>query len=1431
MQNTFYFADEEGNLFNQYFEYVSKEQLRSKEPSLHKKTTVLPTFPTTSQYEKYHDYEKAVLEWTNDIQHSFEQIKLPNVMGSYFLRPFLSSQIIEESVKKQQSLKNKKESITEKIVDQTTVEKNRTSQLREKRMLSSNNHRELQKEINKNLNYLEDTELIISNDSSWQTKLIPKEPDPYEYSEYIKYERAYQNWSKIVQKTVNIPIPHANEFGKLYGVMSNEKKKKYAEERKLLKENIRASSGNKDLNSKNSKKGMQNNNIKTTHFEWIKKLNLKLFTSSTKERKLGIFYLSQDYYSSLCEEIKPKIAFFQKGKIKNPEKESNSNEQMQKRNEEIKKDTGEAIQKHFLKIKGIYQKIDLNKSIKDIGILHGTFPHESLSTPKIYYDTNPLSCFSLKRGDLGGIMLLKGLDCMPVIDKKQVQFILPNYDFNNAIELRKLRDPINNHYVNNKRNYLRDINKENRLQRFYTWYYPKIYSHQKCEFDKFEIVRQFNLQAGQLINDRLSSVFITNAKFDTFKELLDEEVLGNNPTFFDTLYSLLSQHVGILNNLYLLFFDHNSDLIHYKLSYFLIALFKSGKINNFIENYIQNYDLVHLSYLTYGCNYFNTSFNYLFLMKDEIQYYSKILFKNDYWHIEKNILIHHYLMVLLKIFENLDFKNKANQKTFLNKLINTIQSNLKSKKKQFANFFNTHIYAGIKNRSTKISGYYSFLFICLLQFCNKDIIDLLFNSNLNFLNDIIELSKSKFSHVKHSIKVIWKLLIKNDIIRQFLINNFISQKKTFFFKQLVPQFSNEIESVLFKNNLNNNIINTEKDNSKNNNNNINGDEGVNDRIFPTCLLNLINESMLQIKLVLIHNEESIDNKKRRKKLKKSNVMESLNDYNSNDLFFLTNDFFSLLIDLFYWLLIKKQKNYTLYDNLSFTINNISKIFKKIRNYQNNNNNNQNQNKNNKNAAELIKKIKMQCNKMCIDLNRINYLFEIIKKLNDKRLNSKMLLLKVINHLIRSEPLFKKINQNPKFFSDLNTIIRSNSDLNVIDQACEIIHTFILSHPRGINYLIDTKQLRSFVSHVGSNSDISTFAYGLHIFYKLFNLYDRQFSKQKRKKKLKRCVGLGKKNILTTIKDDHETFIAYFSKNSLFVKLNMLFQKHLNNVNSNNVSGLILSSLAKVYSIILFQDYCTAILITNQKKKQYQDGINFFQKMIYGNIPEKFWYQVASVGKEQKPKHIAEKIEEVKNDLMGILDDENDITFDNESSGQDLEPTNLEKRAKHKIKKFQENLGSKKEEEKEKQQKQKQRKKQEQKKNNSKSQTQKRHGFISFQEFKEQKDTEIFKQQIKSLNKITNEDYDDDFDFSDSDSNSSSLNSEVSSSEEEETNNSLSQLRNKFSGIVNDRNSNSSESDPFSDESENSEKEDFKVKESLKAQKKKEDSEDDEFSDF
>ncbi|KAJ6231403.1 sca1 complex scaffold protein scaa [Anaeramoeba flamelloides] len=1220
-KNSFY-ADEKGNLFDQNFESVNKEQLQFSNPILYHKITNTPNFPRTEQFEKYSEFEKEALKWTQEIKELFQQIKLPNVMGSYFYRPFLTEQTIEESIKKQQSLKNKKEPKTEKNETDdrdeqiNKQEKNRISILREKRKLSPNLPNKEQKLINETENFLQDTESILGKNSAWQNTLIPKEPDPYDYNEYSEYQTAYQNWTKIVQETLVFSVPHANEFGKLYGVMTNEKKKQYAEDRKLLKENIRASSGNKDLNSKASIIGLHNNNYKTSYCEWIKKLNLKLFTYTTKEKELGMFYFSQDYYNSKYDEIKPKIKFFLEAKKNENENENKNKNQIQKRKREIKKYTIEAIQKYFLKINRIYQKINTNKSIKDIGIIHGTFPHESGNSSKIYYDTNSLSCFSLKRGDLDGMMLLKGLDCLPIIDKKQVQFVVPNYDEDKPLEIRKLREPSNEHYINNKRNSLRSMDNENKFQCFYTWYYPTIYSEEKCELDKSQIIRQINSHKNKTMLDRISSVFITKAKFDTFKELLDEEVVGNNLTFTDTLNALLDKKVDVLNSLYLLFFNYNSNLIHIKLSYFLNSLFKSGKLNYYIEHYIKNSDVKNLSLLVYGCNYFNISFNYLFLIKEEIQHYSKLIFNSDCWDVEKLILQHHYLIILLQIFENLEYKDKSNQKNFLNKFINTIQSNLKSKKKQFANFFNTHIYMGIGNRSTKVSGYYSFLFVCLLQFFNKDIIDLLFDSNVHFLNKIIDLSKSKFSHVKYSIKTIWKLMIKNDIIRQFLITNLINNNKNYFFKQLMPQFSKEIESVLF-NSKNNNNNNNNNNNSINRNNNLNNNEEIknkkdNNKLFPICLLDLINESMLKIKLEIIPNEENIDNKKKKKKKKKKDLMESLNSCNPGDLFFLSNNFFTLLIDFYYWALIKKNINSQLFDKLAETINNISKIFKKIRNYiifQ------RTKNKNKKKETKLMKEIKLQCNSICLDLKRINYLFEIIKKLNDnERVIAKIQLLEVINHLIISEQLFKKINKNPKFFSDLNTIIRSNSDLNVIDKACEIFHSFILSHPYGINYLIDTKQFRTFVSQVGSNSDISTFANGLHIFFKLFNLHERQFSKQKRNKKLKRAVGFGKKNILATIKEDQETFIDFFSENSLFVKLNMLFQKYLNHKNSDHISGLILSSLAKVYSIILSKDYCVEILYTNQKKQQYQDGLEFFQKMIYGNIPEKFWHEIASVGK-------------------------------------------------------------------------------------------------------------------------------------------------------------------------------------------------------------------------
>ncbi|KAJ6235234.1 fibroin heavy chain fib-h like protein [Anaeramoeba flamelloides] len=236
----------------------------------------------------------------------------------------------------------------------------------------------------------------------------------------------------------------------------------------------------------------------------------------------------------------------------------------------------------------------------------------------------------------------------------------------------------------------------------------------------------------------------------------------------------------------------------------------------------------------------------------------------------------------------------------------------------------------------------------------------------------------------------------------------------------------------------------------------------------------------------------------------------------------------------------------------------------------------------------------------------------------------------------------------------------------------------------------------------------------------------------------------------------------------------------------------------------------------------------------------FWKWFA---KEEKKKDsttnseiIKDKINQVKNDLKTILEEDNDISFETETSKTERETTDLKKRAKYKIQKFQEDFGS--DEEKASSEGEDQKKK-------KKNTTENRKGFISMDYFEKQKDSLTFKKEMKNLTRfeINSSDYDDDFDFSGSESGSGSGSGSESESGSElgsesgsgsgsrETNTSLSNLRNKFSQM---KENSDSESDPFSEDFSQDEKssEEKPIK-NLKIVKNNQntDEEDDEFSDF
>ncbi|KAJ6249190.1 sca1 complex scaffold protein scaa [Anaeramoeba flamelloides] len=1312
-----FFADRNGRLYNKFFQQIYPNQLlvRSENRKLCQTIRTFPKFPSTSEFTKYSDYYSAVLEWTNTTKKIFNPIKLPNIIGSSYSRPFLSEeQLLKESKKEEKQIQSENSIQKEKPksgIDKKNEKQKQTTEksksVKQRIAFLKENRRQVSRQISleelnlltKTPDFLEDTDLILSKTENWDNTLIPVEPDPYDYNNYKEYEEAYRGWSLVVKNSLSALPIHANDLIDLYGVMSTEKKQERDKERKLMKDKVRKGSQliKNDLNSDFQEIEIYTYDSKVNFMSWVQKLNTTLFVNSIKERELG-FYLFCKETNKSYSELKKSHSVYLDRKLLNKEFKKKIN---------VKKRVLETIQIHCKTIFAIMKRIKKKKSLKDIGILHGTLiPNNdsdndkslnnqgTLNKKKLqpkYFEIRSISCYYTRRNDISGSMLLKSLDCKPIIDKKVVQFCLPNYEDKNPIHLKRLKN--DEQYIKSKRRRIKHINNKSQFDRFNTWYHPTIYTEEKTLFDKSQILIKINSHENKTNWDRIYNTFLTKTMFDTFKELLNEQVIGSNNTFLNTLTNLID--LEILTKLMDLFRNHNSNLLHLKISFFLTSMLKNGDLNKYLEIFLKKQDVYNLSNLAYGINYLSQFSNSIFLIQDETQYYSQTFLNTNSWEFEKIILIFNYLFQLKfslkkiynsnKIREKKMMKEKKtvkktesvvgtenemiiNQIKTINKFIKNNENNLMNCFNKFKTFLKIKIFLGISSRSMKISGYYLFLLIHLIKMNNTEIINFFCDSTSNFFDNIQFLAKSKFSHVGNSITIIRSLILNNKLIRQFFTNS-ITKNKSLLFQYLIPEFSNDIYNLIShkisqdrKGNSNSNSNNNDKDKDKN----LNLVNKQSNNIFPKLILSLINKSMMEI----FKNLKNV-------KQNKLPLSEALKKCHTVDFYFIIEGYYLLFFDFLQLIIIENQYQTGLINNIAETLLNMTIIINKIYKseyFQDNKSNKQ---------TRLVTKIKLQIGKIFLNTkNNISILFLIIKDLSDEYFLAKKIFLKIICFLIQNPITFRKIRRNPKFFSDLNTIIRINTKLSVIDQAYEIWHTFILSHPGGIDYLIKTNQFRSFVSQVGSNSDFSDIGYGLHIFFKLFNLFERQLSKKNRKKKIKRYYSLNKKskkkynnsnnylknsqtnsggggggsssssssskhknknknnnsesstnsnsgnnhsekiiidrnknkNILISIQKDHESFVTYFSENSLFVKLNMLFQKYMNHKNSDHVSGFILAALAKVYFIILSKDYCNEILNTNQKKEQYKDGFSFFKLMIFNNISEKHWHEIASVAK-------------------------------------------------------------------------------------------------------------------------------------------------------------------------------------------------------------------------
>ncbi|KAL6045759.1 U3 small nucleolar ribonucleoprotein MPP10 [Balamuthia mandrillaris] len=165
-------------------------------------------FPNAFDFASYFDYERALLQWKEDVERALSGLKLPAVMGRTYSRPVVITQL-------QELLAARSEQASEEDLQMKEVELKQKSS--EGDMSESNEEDSFEgdiKEGEKNLR-----ERVLENDP-WDAVLVPPEPEPEEYDTFEEYEHALQRWARLCNATLPVIPPHATQLEQLIPIQS-----------------------------------------------------------------------------------------------------------------------------------------------------------------------------------------------------------------------------------------------------------------------------------------------------------------------------------------------------------------------------------------------------------------------------------------------------------------------------------------------------------------------------------------------------------------------------------------------------------------------------------------------------------------------------------------------------------------------------------------------------------------------------------------------------------------------------------------------------------------------------------------------------------------------------------------------------------------------------------------------------------------------------------------------------------------------------------------------------------------------------------------------------------------------------------------------------------------------------------------------------------
>ncbi|KAJ5070649.1 sca1 complex scaffold protein scaa [Anaeramoeba ignava] len=176
-------------------------------------------------------------------------------------------------------------------------------------------------------------------------------------------------------------------------------------------------------------------------------------------------------------------------------------------------------------------------------------------------------------------------------------------------------------------------------------------------------------------------------------------------------------------------------------------------------------------------------------------------------------------------------------------------------------------------------------------------------------------------------------------------------------------------------------------------------------------------------------------------------------------------------------------------------------------------------------------------KLYIEYSNIETILQMVSDSAVMLYPLKTSLIRLIIELIRPDSVFSDVCQNPEFFTKIHIIFRSSHDHEFSKALWDLFTESLMFHSGVFELLKRTKHLKSMIELISSSSDPATTITGLRALNSIFCLPEKEARRIAKGKPSLRPL---EKDPMKSIQKDVRFFADFFAKNSLFVRIHMIY---------------------------------------------------------------------------------------------------------------------------------------------------------------------------------------------------------------------------------------------------------------------------------------------------